>query len=104
MTPENQKMKDYLKENGVDAMPKFLWKGSMKGCWRLYKHTKEKNGHYTYVNWWNNFGLQNKLAELGFTDFRGQPLNNFSGNGGVFSIFARNNELTKRFCSLTDED
>lgn len=99
MTAENQKMKDFLKENGVDAIPKFLWKGSIKGCWRLYHSVKDKDGKSIYTNWWGNVELQNKLTSLGFTDWRGQPLSNLSGNGGVFSIFARNEELTKRFCN-----
>lgn len=39
--------------------------------------------------WYNNTELHNKLNQLGFTSFDGRPLDKFSGNGGVFSVFVR---------------
>lgn len=71
-------MKDFLKSNGIDATPKYLPDGSLKRCWRLYnietKWTQE---------------LADRLNALGFTDFDGEPLGPFSGNGGMFSVFVR---------------
>lgn len=80
MRTENKEMKKYLKTNGIDAMPKYLHEGSLKGCWRLYN---------SKVNWWENYELMGKLHNLGFRDYDGKPFTNFSGNGGRFSIFAR---------------
>jgi hypothetical protein len=75
----NKKMRAFLKTNGIDAMPKYLDKGSMKGCWRIYGEGK----------WWGNKPLIDKMTKLGFVDFDGQPLSDYSGNGGMFSIFPR---------------
>lgn len=90
MKPINKSMKKYLRKNGIDAMPKLILTGSLKGCWRLYK----KN-----VTWWNNTSLQNRLKNLGFVGFDNKELNNFSGNGGMFHVFARNNEFINQFYS-----
>ena len=73
-------MKEYLKENGIKATPKYLKTGSLKGTWRLYD---------LKTKWFGNDILISKLTTLGFTDFDGKVLHDFSGNGGVFSIFAR---------------
>jgi hypothetical protein len=81
MTPQNKAMRLLLKTNGIDAMPKYLATGSMKGCWRIYGKG----------DWWDNTELQNKIINMGFRGFDGQPLSKFSGNGGMFSIFARLN-------------
>ena len=81
-------MQNILKESGIEAKAMFIWKGSMKGTWRLYK----KN-----VSWWNNTGLHYKLAFLGFSDYDGDVLDKFSGNGGHFQIFVRaNKEITEK--------
>jgi len=95
MRIENQKMQKFLKQNGIDAIPKYIKDGSLKGSWRLYGLTgKDENGQPIYQKWWDNFELQNKLNSLGFTDLWGQSLKNSSGNGGDFSIFVRgHNEL-----------
>ena len=96
MRTENKLMQDFLKENGIKATAKFLWRGSMKHSWRLHDYTI-KAGQIIGTEWYNNTDLQNKLNSLGFTDFWGKPLGNYSGNGGVFCIFARHNELTPKF-------
>lgn len=83
MRPENQQMKEYLLSNGIDAIPKYISCGSMRGSWRLYGKRKGK-----FVKWWDNFELMGKLHKLGFRDYDGEPLDNFSGNGGLFQIFA----------------
>ena len=80
MTPANALMKELLAENGIKATPKYISDGSLKRSWRLY----EKN-----TNWWDNTELWAKLTAIGFVDFDGKPLSKLSGNGGVFSIFAR---------------
>ena len=33
--PENKKMKAFLKANEINAVPKYLYEGSLAGCWRL---------------------------------------------------------------------
>lgn len=88
MKIENKRMKEFLSANGIEATPKFLAAGSIKGCWRLYNHK---------VEWFDNTELQEKLTALGFTNYEGKPLNNFSGNGGRFSVFVRHAELTQVF-------
>jgi dipeptidyl aminopeptidase/acylaminoacyl peptidase len=80
MRTENQKMKEYLAKNGIDCIPKYLFDGSMKKTWRLYHRT---------TKWWDNTDLQNKFKELGFKDYNGQDITNYSGNGGAFSVFLR---------------
>lgn len=80
MTEQNKAMKEYLKQNGIDAMPKYINNGSLGGCWRLYN---------LKINWWNNPKLWEQLTSLGFRDFDGKPLGQYSGNGGVFSLMAR---------------
>lgn len=75
MRVENIKMKNFLQEHDIKATPKYIRTGSLKGCWRLCD-LKQK--------WTEN--LMVKLIELGFTNIDGDSLNNFSGNGGFFSI------------------
>jgi 2-phospho-L-lactate transferase/gluconeogenesis factor (CofD/UPF0052 family) len=80
MRIENKNMQAFLNENGVTARVKYLDKGSLKGTWRLYEPK---------TDWYNNTGLINRLTALGFTNYDGEPLTKFSGNGGTFQIFAR---------------
>lgn len=81
--PENTRMQAFLASNGIDAVPKYLPDGSMAGCWRLYNRVQK----------WS-LDLAARLNGLGFTDFDGQPLGEFSGNGGSFQVFVRgHNEL-----------
>jgi len=79
--PENIKMEEFLKANGIKAQAKYFHKGSMKGCWSIYG----KDQKWTY-------DLLDKMDGLGFLDFDGKPLNWYSGNGGNFSVFVRGHE------------
>jgi len=81
LRPENKRMRNWLKRKGIDASVKYLWKGSMRGTWRLY-NPKEK---------WTQ-ELADKLSRLGFRGFDGKPLHQFSGNGGMFSVFVRGHD------------
>jgi hypothetical protein len=85
----NQKIKNYLKKNGIIATPKFIDKGSLKGCIRLYHKTGANFDLWTIE-------LINKLTELGFEDFDCKELTKFSGNGGLFSVFVRNRNLLEK--------
>ena len=78
MRIENQRMQDYLAAHGIDAMPWFIWKGTMKGCWRLYNHQQP----------WS-IELAGRLMDLGFTGYDGGPLHQYSGNGGTFQTFVQ---------------
>jgi hypothetical protein len=97
MRNENKRMKAWLAENGIEAMPKYIKDGSMRGCWRLY------GGKCGDRMWYGNKELQSKLTKLGFVDFNGDPLDDYSGNGGDFSIFPQltNKQLEQEF--LSDE-
>ena len=89
MKPENKRMQDYLQAHKIKATPKYLWKGSLKGCWRLYSKDQK----------WDLF-LARQLGDLGFVDFDGRSLSQFSGNGGSFCVFVRGSEIHRSF--LTD--
>ena len=84
MRKENKQMQEFLKTNGIRARVKYIWEGSLAGCWRLYEPK---------TMWYNNQELIDHLTILGFRDFNNKPLNKFSGNGGIFSIFARCNNI-----------
>jgi len=85
MREENKRMQEFLQSHGIKARAKYLDKGSMKHTWRLYNMDKR----------WTPT-LQDKLTSLGFTDFDGRSLNEYSGNGGLFSVFVRGHyELLK---------
>ena len=81
MRPENKRMTAFLKTNGIEARPKWLRAGSLKQTWRL---------HNSETPW--TLDLAAKLNSLGFTDYDGRPLGQFSGNGGYFSVFVRGHE------------
>ncbi len=80
MLQHNTAMKEYLHKHGIECTPKRIDKGSLGGTWRLY-NSKQK---------WSP-ALAEKLTELGFIDFDGRPLNQFSGNGGYFSVYVCGN-------------
>lgn len=68
-------MQEFLASKGIQAIPKYLSAGSLKGCWRLSNPATR----------WSD-ELANQLNALGFL--------NFDGNGGVFCVFVRgHNEL-----------
>ena len=88
MLPQNKNMTEFLKKNGIiTTKVKLITTGSMKGCWSLYgkdqKWTKE---------------LIVKLTELGFRDFQNRPFTEWSGNGGMFSVFVRGHEEMMQPC------
>lgn len=77
MRSENQKMHNFLAENGfADVRVKYLDKGSLSGRWRLFKPD---------CRWTED--IANKLTSLGFKDFDNNALSAHSGNGGSFSVF-----------------
>jgi hypothetical protein len=81
--PENRRMQEFLASKGIQAIPKYLSAGSLKGCWRLSNPATR----------WSD-ELANQLNALGFLNFDGRPLGKFDGNGGVFCVFVRgHNEL-----------
>lgn len=84
MRPENARMQQWLAAQGLPGVRvKYIKDGSLGGSWRLYRPESS----------WNQV-ISGKLTDLGFTGFDGKPLNPFSGNGGIFSVFARgHNEL-----------
>jgi len=88
MLTENKKMQEFLRVNGIDAIPKYIKTGSLKRSWRLYGKTGTKTGDIMqdYQRWTPE--LCEKLTDLGFTGFHG-ALGKFSGNGGLFSVFVR---------------
>lgn len=86
MRPENKRMQEFLAGHGIDASVYFIWDGSLKGNWRFSRPYRE------HVRWTQE--LQDKLNDLGFVDFDGKPLSQYSGNGGLFMVFVRgHNEL-----------
>ena len=78
MRSENKKMQEFLKSQEIACHVKYLVDGSLKGCWRLWG----KGQTWTSALW-------NKLNSIGFSDFDGKMLDQYSGNGGLFSVFAR---------------
>lgn len=84
MRSENQQMKKYLQENGIEAIPKYIYEGSLRGCWRLYNSN---------IKWYGNKELHQKLTALGFKNYNNEDFDDFDGNGGAFSVFVRNEAL-----------
>ena len=78
MLKHNREMQSFLRSHQIEAIPKRIDKGSLRGTWRLYNFN---------IKW--SLELAKKLNDLGFTDFDGKPLGQFSGNGGVFQVFVR---------------
>lgn len=77
MLERNRRMKEYLRIHGIEATPKYIETGSLKGTWRFYnKQTK-----------WT-IELGHKFEEIGFLDFDGRQFQPFAGNGGLLMIFA----------------
>jgi len=78
MRDENDRMQQWLRAHGINARVKYIRGGSLKGTWRLYE---------PMTRWSEE--LAAKLNGLGFTDFNGRPLGQYSGNAGLFSVFVR---------------
>jgi len=97
MRPENKNMQDFLTDNGIpNVKVKYIWKGSMAGCWRVTGVTNAKKPKCfddKYQKWTPE--LIEKLTALNFRDFDGQPLGEFSGGGGAFSVFVRGHSELK---------
>mgnify|MGYP001589675816 CR=1 FL=1 len=88
MLDKNKKMKSFLESKGFkNIIPKYIENGSMRGCWRIVSRVNGKLGLTGYALYTSE--VQEKLTNLGFRDFDGEPLNQYSGNGGVFAVFAR---------------
>lgn len=84
--PENVKMQEFLRANGFpNAVPWYIDKGSMRGCWRIY--SKQGKGFQNMDKW--TMEIADKLTALGFKGFDGGTLGQFSGNGGMFHTFVR---------------
>jgi hypothetical protein len=95
MRDENARMQQFLRQHGIDARVKYTPVGSMKKTWRLFN----ANTKWTQE-------LADKLNKLGFVDYNNKPLDEFSGNGGVFSVsvrghneFLEDNPMTASFVS-----
>lgn len=78
MRTENKQMQEFLVSKGIKAVPKYLYKGSLKGTWRL----NGKNQQWTE-------SLRSQLIALGFLDYNGESLTKYSGNGGFFHVNVR---------------
>jgi len=79
--PENARMMEFLAKHGIKCQVKYIWNGSLRGTWRLYN----KNEKWTPE-------LMKKLTDLRFKGFDRNPLTEYSGNGGVFSVFVRGHD------------
>lgn len=86
MRAQNRRMIDFLKANGIKARATYVDKGSMKGTWTI------RNG----VDEWSD-GLRKQFTDLGFSDWDGHALRDFSSNGpvgfGFFICVRGHNEL-----------
>ena len=83
MRPENARMQEFLEKHGIRCKVRYIWTGSLKGTWSLYG----KDQKWTPE-------LISKFTALGFKGFNGKPLDEYSGNGGTFSVFVRgHNEM-----------
>lgn len=78
MKAENKNMRKYLADHGIKCRVKRFESGSMANTWRLFNPD---------LRWTEE--IAEKLESLGFKDFDGKPFCKYSGNGGLFSVFAR---------------
>lgn len=87
MRPENKKMVEFLKANGIVASARYNRDGSMRGTWHLWNCA---------VQWSEELAV--KLNLLGFTNSTfGCPLGKYEGNGGMFSVSVRgHNEFVEQ--------
>lgn len=80
-------MQQFLAQHGIDAIPKYIKDGSLRGSWMLYA----KDAKWTME-------LADSLNAIGFTNLWHDPLGQYSGNGGLFSVFVRgHDELLKEW-------
>ena len=81
----NKEMKEFLSKNGIEAVPKYIESGSLKGTWRIYSKGEKIMDGSNLLFWTKE--LAQKMTSLGFRSFDGKPLSVYSGNGGRFSVF-----------------
>ena len=79
MRLENKRMQSELATQGIKARVRYIWRGSMRDTWRIWGKGQ---------TWYDNTSLQNTIRAMGFRDFDGSLLDNYSGDGG-FYIFVR---------------
>ena len=87
MRIENKRMQNFLKANGIEAIPKYIKAGSLRHSWRFCGKGSQKGKGFVYYQKWTP-ELVEKLTGLGFTGLHG-PLDKYDGNGGVFAVFVR---------------
>ena len=75
MRPENKRMQEFLKNNGIKCHAKWIPDGSLKHTWHLWN---------TKIQWTSE--IWDKLNGLGFHWIDGKPLGEHMGNGGVLSV------------------
>ena len=80
MKQENKNAQAFLAHHGIRCRAKYFPAGSVRG-WRFY------DGETRWTT-----ALRERLTALGFTNYNGEPLNQYSGNGGRFEVFCRGNE------------
>ncbi len=80
MKPENKNAQAFLLHHGIKARAKYYPAGSVRG-WRF----ADSETKWTPA-------LREKFTALGFTSYNGEPLHEYSGNGGVLCIFCRGHE------------
>ena len=78
MRTENKQMQEFLASKGIKAVPKYLYKGSLKVTWILYGKDQK----------WTEL-LRSQFIGLGFLDYDGESLTKYSGNGGFFHVNVR---------------
>ena len=78
MRPENARMSNWLAAHGLPGVRvKRIMGGSLGGRWRLHRPGEPWTPAVAKV-----------LTDLGFRDFDGREFGLFSGNGGLFQVFA----------------
>jgi hypothetical protein len=80
-------MQDFLAANGIKAVARYNHNGSMKRTWHLYGKNGKGHELENYQKWTPE--LYNKLTALGFTSCFNEKLDQYHGNGGVFSVSVR---------------
>lgn len=90
MRPENKNMVEFLKANGIKADVKYIWDGSLKQTWRLTMR-KAPGFKVSFEEKWGQFTLdiRKKLAELGFRDDDGKPIDSDPFYGSTTCLFVR---------------
>ncbi len=80
MRQENKNAQAFLLHHGIRCRAKYFPAGSIRG-WRFSD----------MATGWTD-AIRERLTALGFTDYNGEPLSKYSGNGGMLCIFCRGHE------------